>query len=76
MNAHHFISIDIAKHKFDVAYLKDKARQTVKIKVLENNPKGFSQLLDWIKKNISDDYITLEPTGVYYEALVYFLHDK
>lgn len=80
MNAQHFIGIDIAKKKFDVAYLKDKTRQMVKTKVLENNPKGFSQLLDWIKKNVSHDFsiihITLEPTGVYHEALAYFLHDN
>lgn len=79
MNVSHFIGIDVAKKKFDVAYLKDKERQTTKTKVLENKPAGFNQLLDWIKKNVSKDFsqvhITLEPTGVYHEALAYFLHD-
>lgn len=80
MNVLHFIGIDVAKKKFDVAYLKDKERQMVKTKVLDNKPTGFNQLLDWIKKNVSNDFstihITLEPTGVYHEALAYFLHDN
>ena len=79
MNILHFIGIDVAKKKFDVAYLKDKERQLVKTKVLENKPSGFSQLLDWMKKNVSNDFsqihITMEPTGVYHEALAHFLHD-
>ncbi|SEQ83352.1 hypothetical protein SAMN02910415_02127, partial [Basfia succiniciproducens] len=48
MNVLHFIGIDVAKKKFDVAYLKDKERQMVKTKVLENKLAGFNQLLDWI----------------------------
>ncbi|MBN6081677.1 IS110 family transposase [Aggregatibacter actinomycetemcomitans] len=79
MNVSHFIGIDVAKKKFDVAYLKDKERQTVKTKVLDNKPEGFHQLIEWIKKNVGNDFstihITLEPTGVYHEALACFLYD-
>ncbi|MDQ6482665.1 IS110 family transposase [Dyadobacter sp. LHD-138] len=48
-------------------------------KTFPNTAKGFVLLVEWVKKlthsNISVRYV-MEPTGVYHEALAYFLSDQ
>ena len=79
MKHKHFIGIDISKAKLDVAWLKDAQAYRYRSKVLNNDPKGCVQLLEWIRKHITTDLcsvcVIMEPTGVYHELLAYFLHD-
>lgn len=54
--------------------IKVKASRT-----FPNNAKGFSELLSWANRKKDSDAelsFTMEPTGVYYEGLAYYLFEK
>lgn len=74
----YFLGIDVAKDKLDCLWLRDTESLKIKTKVFPNQPKGFSDLKAWLKKNVTDElsdiHVTLEPTGVYHEPLAYALH--
>lgn len=74
-----FTGIDVSKEKFDVGWLRDVNTGKKKTKVFKNTAVGHQQAVDWLLKNLKVPaegiVITLEPTGVYHEALLYFLHD-
>jgi len=74
-----FTGIDISKEKFDVGWLRDVKTGKKKTKVFKNTRAGHQQVQDWLLSNLKvpaqDIVITLEPTGVYHEALMHFLHD-
>ncbi len=74
-----YIGIDVAKAKIDVLWLKDLDHLKVKTKVLNNDPNGFEQLHQWLKKCVSMEshqiHVIVEATGIYHEELSYFLHD-
>lgn len=74
-----FTGIDVSKEKFDVGWLRDVKSGKKKTKVFKNTRAGHQQVQDWLLNNLKvpaqDIVITLEPTGVYHEALMYFLHD-
>ena len=74
-----FTGIDVGKEKFDVGWLRDVKTGKKKTKVFKNTRAGQQQAQDWLLNNLKvpaeDIVITLEPTGVYHEALMYFLHD-
>jgi transposase len=67
------LGIDISKSTFDVALLlEDK----VKTKKFDNKIKGFSELLEWLKKKeVADLHVCMEATGTYGEALAAYLFD-
>lgn len=73
------IGIDVGKEKIDVCWLRDKATGKKKTKVFKNGQKYFEAIAAWLVKNTgvepSDILVTLEPTGIYHEALCYFLSD-
>jgi transposase len=67
------LGIDQAKKKFDVALLRNGK---YKSKVFENNPAGFSLLLDWLVKNdVETVHACMEATGTYGDALARVLHE-
>ena len=74
-----FTGIDVSKEKVDVGWLRDATTGKRKTKVIRNAAKGHQQVVDWLLKNtkaVTEEIIVaLEPTGVYHEALMYFLHD-
>lgn len=74
-----FTGIDVSKEKFDAGWLRDVKTGKKKTKVFKNTAAGHQQVADWLLKNLKvpaeDIVITLEPTGVYHEALMYFLYD-
>jgi len=74
-----FIGIDVSKEKFDIGWLRDASTGKKKTKVFKNTPGGHRQAVDWLLKTLKVEaqemVITLEPTGVYHEALMYCLHD-
>nr|WP_193362575.1 IS110 family transposase [Gayadomonas joobiniege] len=75
----YFTGIDISKNKIDVCWLRDAHKGKKKSKVLKNNTDGHQALAKWLLDNIKAKpeqvIVTLEPTGVYHETLMYFLHD-
>lgn len=74
-----FVGIDVSKAKFDIGWLREASTGKKKTKVFKNTPAGHLQAVDWLLKNLKvsaeEIVITLEPTGVYHEALMYALHD-
>ena len=82
----HYLGIDIAKLKFDVALTIKSAIDDVKgkdrhkAKGFPNNPEGFAQLFDWLQAQSIDlehhtVHCCMEATGVYWEQLAHTLAD-
>ena len=75
----YFTGIDVSKEKFDIGWLRDAASGKKKTKVFKNTPGGHQQAAQWLLKNLKapaeEIVVALEPTGVYHEALLYFLHE-
>lgn len=71
------LGIDLSKHKFDVALLKDGK---IKNKVFENSAIGFEALTQWLaKQGIAGNnkvHACMEATGTYGEALSLYLADQ
>ena len=74
------IGIDVSKEKLDVCWLRDISTGKKKSKVFRNQRKLFVDIIQWIRKNTKTEpqriLITLEATGIYHEALIYFLHEQ
>lgn len=74
------VGIDVSKDKLDLCWLKDEKSNKKKTKVFKNNPTGHKEVKRWLLKNIQatseEILITMEPTGVYHETLIYFLHKQ
>lgn len=76
------VGIDVA-HKELVVSLGNMDQQAsthiYAYKVFVNNEKGFTAMILWVKKNTDNDFplrYVMEATGVYHEALAYFLADR
>jgi transposase len=73
-----FIGIDVSKDTLDVCWLRDAITGKKKSKSLKNNPQGWALLYQWLVKTTGrapkEMAITLEPTGVYHEGVMYGLH--
>lgn len=77
------VGIDISKDTLAVSYGTLSINQDQKITsavTIDNNPKGFRELISFTKKNkgtlTAPLYFVMEATGVYYENLAYFLTEK
>lgn len=67
-----FLGIDISKETFHAALLSDRGAAK---KVFPNSPKGFEQLMTWLKnRQAGDVHVCMEATGAYWEALALYLH--
>lgn len=72
------LGIDVAKAKLDCSLLLEPTSTKRKSKTFNNNKAGFSNLLDWLKKQgISpvDLHVIMEGTGVYHEQVAFALFD-
>lgn len=70
-----YVGIDIAKRKFDVAWLSG---EKVRNKVFDNTPAGHAALLTWLEgKGLMPGacHLAMEATSHYYEALAQALHE-
>ena len=66
------LGIDVAKAKLDCALRLTDGRY--RNKVVENNPKGFAVLSDWLRKHGGQSaHVCMEATGVYWEAVAEYL---
>jgi transposase len=67
-----FLGIDLSKETFHACLLSDRAEAK---KAFPNSPKGFEQLMAWLKNHHAVDvHICMEATGAYWEALASYLH--
>ncbi|HVR48052.1 MAG TPA: transposase [Candidatus Binatia bacterium] len=67
-----FLGIDLSKDTFHVYLLSDRGEAK---KVFPNSPKGFEQLMAWLKnRQAGDVHACMEATGAYWEALALCLH--
>ena len=81
MKSYLFIGIDISKVNLDVCVLSPADTTDVHYHSLSNNPKGFLQLLKWLKQKsegvaVGDWRVCMENTGIYSLELNFFLHEK
>lgn len=70
------IGIDIAKHKFDLAWLSATTGK-VRSKAFDNTPSGHRALFEWLEKYgiaRSNCHVAMEATSQYYEALALALY--
>jgi transposase len=75
----YFIGIDVSKKKLDVALHSIEGRLNCNHIVIENNGKGFKDLLTWFKKmkiNHQEVLICMEHTGIYADRVVDFFEKK
>src|SRR3990167_6079806 len=72
MNGSIALGIDVAKAKLDCALRLPDGK--FKNKVVENNPKGFKTLTEWLEKHgATTARVCMEATGVYWEAVAEYL---
>jgi transposase len=70
MTNYNYVGIDVAKDKFDIAFLlSDKYSH----KCFKNDKKGYQSFLKWLHKNIPSPWICMEATGHYSELIADFL---
>jgi len=70
-----FIGVDIAKDKFDMCLIREG--YDPEPATFDNNKKGFNKFRRFLKKHkVKDAHVCMEATGVYYESLAEFLHEK
>ena len=76
------LGIDVAQDELVVCLGKmydDWTPVLVAHKTFINKPKGFKELIDWVKK-LTDPAVpvryVMEATGVYHESFAYFLHGQ
>lgn len=77
------IGIDVSKDTLALSYGTINVNQEQQISkpiIVDNNPKGFKELMTFAKKSKGTSqaplYFVMEATGVYYENLAYFLTEK
>src|SRR5215216_3066026 len=69
------LGLDLAKLKFNACLLREDGR--LRHKVFPNNPDGFSQLSDWLAKQVvGRAHACLEATGAYGDSLATYLHEQ
>lgn len=72
----HFIGVDIASQTFVVTVLAGSLKTVLSAKEFSNAPTGFDELVGWLKTagvSASSAVVCMEATGVYAEALCYYL---
>jgi transposase len=68
------LGIDVSKLKFNVCLIREDGK--LRHRVFANNPSGFTQFSEWLRKNnVSQVHACLEATGTYSEALATYLSD-
>jgi transposase len=76
------VGIDVAKKDLKVCFSQEFVGRQIKVigtRTFLNTTAGFAALLAWIKQKSDPSLpfsLTLEATGVYYENLAYFFHEK
>jgi transposase len=76
----HFAGIDVSKKWIDVCVLINGDKSELHQQRFEQNKQGFAELKKWLIKltanQVQQLFICIENTGLYDDALLYFLTDK
>jgi transposase len=73
-----YLGMDVAKAKLDCCLLLDEASGKRKVKVVNNTPAGYLDLLAWVAKQHvtpSELHVVMEATGVYHESVAFALFE-
>ncbi len=79
MEFEYFIGVDIASETFVATTLEKSLKPLLKAQAFDNNPDGFDDFVAWLSTaeiEPTQAVICMEATGVYAEALCYWLHAK
>lgn len=72
------IGIDVSKLKLDCARLDENNK--LKVKVFQNSPMGWPDLVEWSTENtglaVSQLHFVMEATGIYHEQLAIYLYGR
>jgi transposase len=69
------LGLDVAKLKFNACLVRQGGK--LRHKVFPNNPQGFAQLSDWLKKQEAKQvHACMEATGTYGDSLAAYLHEQ
>lgn len=74
-----YVGIDVASETLAVAVTPGPAQPTAAALTVTNDPEGFAEFDEAIRSlgaNTDNTLVCLEATGVYGEALCYWLHDR
>ena len=77
MRFEYFIGVDIASETFVATTLEKSLKPLLAAQEFGNNPDGFDSFVAWLRAAKIDQtkaVICMEATGVYAEALCYYLH--
>jgi transposase len=76
----HFAGVDISKQKIDVCLIVNRDKSTITHSYFDQSKKGFNSLKKWliqlIGKQLDSLLICVENTGLYDDALLYYLSDN
>lgn len=76
----HFAGVDVSKQKIDVCVIVNQKKSAVLHNIFEQSKKGFGSLKKWLAQvtgNQTDKLlICVENTGLYDDALLYYLSDN
>src|SRR5690554_2621520 len=75
-----YFGIDVSKNKLDLCWLRKSSDHKIKTKVFTNSLQGFQSITRWVLSQTHGDMaqciFTMEATGVYHEAVAYYLYDQ
>ena len=75
-----FIGVDVGSERLDISWLREPTSNKKKSKVYKNTRADHQKLCSWVLKNTntSPENITIvvEPSGIYHEGLIHFLHEQ
>jgi transposase len=76
----HFAGIDVSKAKIDVCIIINNERSSLNYGSFEQSRKGFNELRMWLQKLVGKQkqevLICIENTGLYDDALLYFVAEQ
>jgi transposase len=73
-----FCGIDVASETLVASLIRTPEKRLAGPAEFDNDPAGFAVLVDWLREHearTEDTLVCMEATGVYAEALCYYLHE-
>jgi transposase len=76
----HFAGVDVSKQKIDVCVIINGDRTVILHQSFEQSKRGFASLKKWLKEATANQLnlllVCVENTGLYDDALLYYLHEQ
>jgi transposase len=74
-----YCGIDVASETIVVSVIRSPERRQAGPATFDNDPEGFAEFVTWLRERESrpeNTLVCMEATGVYAEALCYYLHES